>query len=171
MVDISSSMKYILSLLILFFSSSYALSQNVEGLPEGLVVLNMNNEAVSFNDELKSHEGNRIVVFWAAWCTPCKRQLNELSEYYEFEELADSEIFAINIDDRNGKSKAESIIQTEEWSFKNYFDPESILRRKLMVNNIPEILIVDTNDKIVFRLTKSGIIDLYELIEILESQD
>lgn len=86
-----------------------------------------------------------IIFFWASWCNYCKEiipTLNELSGSNEYN------ILGINADeDRNDAVKA---IKKFDFKFSNLFDEKEKFRKKLGIEKIPCILILDKSQTVRF---------------------
>ncbi len=95
-----------------------------------------------------------IISFWATWCTPCKKELNNVSEIYEdWIEDYDLQLIAISIDDSRNTSKVKSYINGQAWDFEVLLDSNSDLKRALNFQTVPFTLLLDKSGKIVYRHT------------------
>lgn len=117
--------------------------------------------------EIKDLKGNKIdiskysesgkitiISFWATWCTPCKKELNNISEIYdEWVEDYDLQLVAISIDDSRNASKVKSYINGQAWDFEVLLDSNSDLKRALNFQTVPFTLLLDKSGKIIYRHT------------------
>lgn len=107
-------------------------------------------------DISKYSDNNKLTIisFWATWCTPCKKELNNISEIYE--EWVDEygvELVAISIDDSRSTSKVKTYINGQGWDFDVLLDSNSDLKRALNFQTVPFTLLLDQEGKIVYRHT------------------
>lgn len=95
-----------------------------------------------------------VISFWATWCTPCKKELNNISEIYEeWVTEYDVELIAISIDDSRSTSKVKAYINGQGWDFEVLLDSNSDLKRALNFQTVPFTLLLDQEGKIVYRHT------------------
>lgn len=104
-----------------------------------------------------------VINFWATWCTPCKKELNNIADLYEdWSDDYDMELVAISIDDARNKAKVKTYVNGQAWDYDVLLDVNAVLRQKLNFQSIPFTLVVDQNGNIVNR--HSGYVDGDEYI-------
>ncbi len=92
-----------------------------------------------------------VISFWATWCSPCKKELNNISEVYEdWQDETGVKLIAISIDDARNKHKVKPYVDSKAWEFEVYLDANQDLKRAMNVNNVPYTFLVDGNGKIVY---------------------
>ena len=111
-------------------------------------------------------ENGKVTVlnFWATWCTPCKKELNNIADLYEdWQADYDVEVVAISIDDARNKAKVKTYVNGQAWEYTVLLDPNGDLKRLLNFQTVPFTVIVDKDGNIVDK--HSGYIegDEYEL--------
>ena len=92
-----------------------------------------------------------IVSFWATWCTPCIKELREISEVYPI--LQDSfrlKLIAVSVDDSRNSSKVFPKAVGEGWTYEVVSDQNQDLARSMNVNNVPMIFIINRKKEIVY---------------------
>lgn len=95
-----------------------------------------------------------IISFWATWCTPCKKELNNISEIYEeWVDEYDVELVAISIDDSRSTSKVKAYINGQGWDFEVLLDSNSDLKRALNFQTVPFTLLLNQEGEIIYRHT------------------
>ena len=126
----------------------------------------------SFNIQELENDNNPIVIsFWATWCKPCKKELNNIAEVYEeWQEETGVKIIAISIDDTRSMSKVAPYVNSSDWEYDVYLDSNSDLKRAMGVSTVPHTFLLNGKGSIVW--DHRGYIDgdedeLYEKIEEL----
>lgn len=110
-------------------------------------------DGASFNTASIDNEGKPIVIsFWATWCSPCKRELNAISEIYdEWQEETGVKLVAVSIDDSRNVQKVKPYINGQAWEFEVLIDQNHDLKRAMNVNNVPHTFLLDGNGNIVYQ--------------------
>lgn len=115
------------------------------------------------------NDGKPIVIsFWATWCSPCKRELNNINDVYEdwFDETG-VKVIAISIDDARQVYKVGPYIEGVAWEFDVLLDTNSDFKRAMNVNNVPYTILLDGNGNVVYKhnnYAEGDEIELYEKI-------
>ena len=148
--------KVIAMLFVLSISLNQLFAQDGKKLPS-VSVTNMNGEKV----DLSKMVGNgKIVVvdFWATWCIPCKKELNNISELYpEWKEKYNVEFIAVSIDDARNTAKVKTTVDGAGWPFTIMLDPNQDLMHALNFQAPPYTLVIDKSGNIVE--THTGYVD------------
>lgn len=127
---------------------------------------NMNGKLI----DISKIETNNVTVFnfWATWCVPCIKELEEINEIYsEWKDETNVKIIAVSVDDARTVSRVKAMVNGKEWSYEILFDTNQEFKRALNVTTIPYLIIVK-NNKIVYThsgYTPGGEIELYEKIK------
>ena len=147
----------ILASLLAISSSSFAQDR----LPE-VSLQDVNGERI----DLSTYAGKgkiTVLNFWATWCTPCKKELNNIAPLYEdWQKDYNVEILAISIDDARNKSKVKAYVDGQSWDYHVLIDVNGILKQKLNFQQVPFTVIVDQQGNIVSR--HAGYVDGDEYI-------
>lgn len=109
-----------------------------------------------------------IMSFWATWCSPCKRELDTISEIYEdWKAEYDVELVAITIDDARSLAKVPALVETKGWEYTILADVKRELQKALNFQTVPQTFVVDKSGEIIY--THSGYApgDEYELEDVL----
>lgn len=127
-------------------------------------------DGTTFNTSNIENNGKPIIInFWATWCSPCKRELNNIAEMYgEWVEETGVKLVAISIDDTRNMAKVAPYVNGKGWEYDVYLDPNGDFKRALGVNNVPHTFLVDGNGKVVWQHNSYSEGDEYELIELVE---
>lgn len=110
-----------------------------------------------------------IISFWATWCSPCKRELNNYMDYIEeWNEEFGVELIAVSIDDQRTTARVAPYINSAEWEYLVLLDSNSDFKRAMQVNNVPHTFLLDSNGKIVWQNNNYSDGDEEELYEQLQ---
>ena len=107
----------------------------------------------SFNFKNIDNNGNPIVIsFWATWCKPCTKELNNIAELYEdWQDETNVKLVAVSIDDRRSQSKVAPYVNSSGWEYEIYIDPNSDLKRAMGVSTVPHTFLLDKNKQIIWQ--------------------
>lgn len=144
-------MKHLFISLSILFISHISFSQGEGSTIPSVEVKTI--DAGTFNTENISNDGKPIVIsFWATWCSPCKRELNNIADVYdEWVEETGVKLIAISIDDTRNMAKVAPYVNGQGWEYDVYIDPNQDLKRAMNVNNVPHTFLLDGNGKIVWQ--------------------
>ncbi len=120
-----------------------------------------------FNTADIENDGNPIIInFWATWCSPCKRELNNIADLYaDWQDETGVKIIAVTIDDARNVAKVEPYVNGKGWEYDILLDVNQDLKRAMSVNNIPHTFLVDGEGQIVWQHNSYSEGDEYELYE------
>lgn len=106
-----------------------------------------------FNITEIENEGNPIVIsFWATWCKPCKKELNNIAEIYEdWQDETNVKVIAISIDDSRSMSKVNPYVNASDWQYEVYLDTNSDLKRAMGVSTVPHTFLLNAQKEIVWQ--------------------
>jgi peroxiredoxin len=105
-----------------------------------------------------------VLSFWATWCSPCKRELDAISELYpEWIENYNVELIAITTDDARALSKVKPLVAQKGWEFEILSDSKRQLQQALNFQAIPQTFVIDQEGQIVAQHEGYNPGDEYEL--------
>jgi peroxiredoxin len=116
--------------------------------------------------DLKDITGNgkiTVLSFWATWCSPCKKEIENMSDYLpDWQEKYNTQLIAVSIDDARNSMKVKPYITGKKWDFTVLLDENQDSQRALDFVNVPYTVVVDANGNIVYK--HSGYTEGDELI-------
>ncbi|MGB0402762.1 MAG: TlpA family protein disulfide reductase [Salibacteraceae bacterium] len=126
----------------------------------------------SFSTSNLSNDGKPMIInFWATWCSPCKRELNNIAEVYDdWVDETGVKIVAISVDDARNMQKVKPYVNGQAWDYEVYIDINGDFKRALGVNNVPHTFLVNGEGKIVWQhnsYSEGDEEELYELVQKL----
>ena len=142
-------MKNILHLILsLIIFSNITIAQNKE-LPSTKVTT---LDGKPFNIQNIENKGPIIINFWATWCKPCKKELNNIAEVYEdWQEETGVKLIAVSIDDTRSMSKVAPYVNSSGWEYEIYLDPNGDLKRAMGVSTVPHTFVLNNKNEIVWQ--------------------
>lgn len=155
-------MKHLLTLLALAF----AIQASAQNVPS--VNLKDINGKTHNTGSLVGQGKPVIISFWATWCSPCKRELNNYMEYIEdWEKNYGVSLIAVSIDDQRTANRVAPYINSVEWPYQVLLDPNRDFARTMQVTNVPHTFIIDGTGKIIWQNNNYSDGDEEEVEEIL----
>ena len=99
------------------------------------------------------NDNNPIIIsFWATWCKPCKKELNNIAEVYEdWQDETGVKLVAISIDDTRSMPRVAPYVNASDWEYEIYLDPNSDLKRAMGVSTVPHTFLLNEENKIVWQ--------------------
>jgi thiol-disulfide isomerase/thioredoxin len=158
--------KLILTIAVIGIFATLSLSQN-RTLPS-VEVKTLYGETI--NIQKIENSGKPIVIsFWATWCKPCKKELNAIAEVYEeWQDETGVKLIAISIDDTRSMTKVAPYVNSSDWDYEVYLDPNRDLARAMGVSTVPHTFLLNGANKIVWQHKGYVDGDEDELLEQIE---
>ena len=127
-------------------------------------------EGTTINTSDFNNDGKPMIInFWATWCSPCKRELNNIADVYdEWVEETGVKLIAISIDDARNAGKVAPYVNGKSWDYEVYIDSNQDFKRALNVNNVPHTFLVNGKGEIVWQHNSYSEGDEDELYEAVK---
>ena len=141
---------------LLFVSFGWTLSaqtgeedhSSIKQLPS-VILKDLNGKTI--NTAQLGFKGPVVISFWATWCSPCKRELAAIQDYYsDWQEETGVTLVAVSIDDEKTKAQVRVYVDGKAWEYVVLLDPNGDFKRAMGVNNVPHTFLVDTEGNIVY---------------------
>ena len=114
-------------------------------------VKTINGKSININS-IDNDEMPIVINFWATWCKPCKKELNNIAEVYdEWQDETGVKIIAISIDDTRSMSKVAPYVNSVGWEYEVYLDPNGDLKRSMGVSTVPHTFLLNSKKEIVWQ--------------------
>ncbi len=95
---------------------------------------------------------NTVISFWATWCTPCKRELDNMNDFVdEWSRQYNARFVALSIDNTRNMHKVAPYAKGKGWKYELLLDPNGNTRRALNYMMIPYLVVVNTEGEIVYK--------------------
>lgn len=95
-----------------------------------------------------------VISFWATWCSPCKRELDAMTDLYPaWKQKYGAEVLAISTDNPRQLPKVGPMVAAQGWPYVILTDATAQLKNALNFQAIPHTLLVDKQGNIVYEHT------------------
>ena len=142
--------KQILTFLAIVIAATFCFSQDSRNLPN-VKVKTLQGDA--FNISELDNDGSPIIIsFWATWCKPCKKELNNIAEVYEdWQDETGVKLVAVSIDDSRSMAKVAPYVNSTDWEYEVFLDSNSDLKRAMGVSTVPHTFLLNGKKEIVWQ--------------------
>jgi cytochrome c biogenesis protein CcmG/thiol:disulfide interchange protein DsbE len=142
--------KALILVVFTIFSLSTWAQKDAQTMPN-IVLKDMNGKAKNMEDYSKSGKIT-IISFWATWCSPCKKELNNINEVYEdWKTKYDVQLVAVCTDNARNIQKVKPYVDGQGWEYEIIMDVNQDFQRALNIVQIPHTFLLDQNGKVVYQ--------------------
>ncbi len=137
------------SVFVLFFLLIFQVSvqsKDKKTTAPNFVAKNLDDKKVELKELLG--DGPVLISFWATWCKPCTKELNQLKKIYKKYKKQGFEILAIDVDGPRSRSKVKPMVKGLKWEFPVLWDKTKNIYRKYHVLGIPHTVLIDKSGEI-----------------------
>lgn len=135
---------------ILCFAFAASAQKEVQTMPN-MVLKDMHGKSKNMADYSKSGKIT-VISFWATWCSPCKKELNNMHELYDdWKAKYGLEIVAVCTDNTRNTQKVKPYVDGQGWEYDIIMDVNQDLQRAMNIVQIPHTFLLDQNGKIVYQ--------------------
>lgn len=164
-------MKKIIALGLCLFASAQIFAQSE--LPNTSIKDVNSGKKIAFNETFEKGKVT-VVSFWATWCVPCKKEINNVRRKMgDWKKETDFNYMTVSIDEARAEGMVRSYAKSQGWDFPYYQDANSDLKRSLNFQNVPFTMIVDKTGKVAWMHTgyeEGGENEVYEKVKELVKQ-
>ena len=124
-------------------------AQTVQMWPS-VAIEDLNGAAVK-SETIYKNSKFTLVVFWATWCLPCKKEMNSIAKLAEeWKKKYQLSIVNITVDDVLQAGLMKQTLATNDWPFLSFWDKNEKILKELKVKTIPFAVILNQEGKIVY---------------------
>lgn len=124
--------------------------KDVQTMPS-MVLKDMNGKAKNMSDYSKTGKIT-VISFWATWCSPCKKELNNMNDLYDdWKNKYDLQVVAVCTDNARNVQKVKPYVDGQGWEYDIIMDVNQDLQRALNIVQIPHTFLLDQNGNVVYQ--------------------
>ncbi|MCF8255729.1 MAG: TlpA family protein disulfide reductase [Bacteroidia bacterium] len=144
-------MKKSIAFLLAAFVTLTVFAQKDDQTMPNMVLKDMNGKPKNMSDYSKTGKIT-IVSFWATWCSPCKKELNNINDVYDdWKNKYNLELVAVCTDNARNTQKVKPYVDGQGWEFDVVMDVNQEFQRALNIVQIPHTFLLDQNGKVVYQ--------------------
>lgn len=135
----------------LFLFLCFAMFATAQKTVPSVNVKTLDGQVVNLKDYVAKSGKIIVIDFWATWCSPCKKELDTVADFYEdWQKKYNVEILAITIDNQRALPKVPGIVESKGWEYTIFSGNEEEMRNAFNFQTIPQTIVADKNGIIIF---------------------
>ena len=120
-----------------------------KALPD-LSIKNLDGKSINVRTLAQSGKVT-LINFWATWCAPCQKELNNLSKTYDvWQKDYGFELVAVTVDNIQGLPKVKPLVAQKRWKYSVVSDVNSQFLQQLGGQNVPFSVLLDKKGNVVY---------------------
>ena len=132
------------------------------GYAKNFNFVDINGKSYTFED-IKKDKPKTLLIFWASWCGPCRKEIPELKQfYYKYKDKLSMVSLSVDKEYKSWKTA----VDKENMPWLNLSDlpnePNGI-KEKFNISTVPNLILLDENGKVLL----NGINNLPEIEKII----
>ena len=152
---------------LLLFVLTLSAGLHAQDIPS-ISLKDLDDQTIDTRAFVDEAEGPVLFCFWATWCSPCKRELNNYADLYpDWQDETGVELVAVSIDDPRSMMRVKPYVNSVSWDYTVLLDPNKAFARAMQVNNVPHTFLVNADGEVVWQHNNYADGDEEELYEEL----
>ena len=136
--------------ILLFIAFGFFGSLCAQNAIPNIEIKNLEGKSINIKELIKKDKVT-IISFWATWCSPCKKELDAISENWEeWQKKYNCDLFAITIDDQRSLGKVKPMVDSKGWKFDVFSDSGKLLLNGLSGQSVPFTVVLDKTGNVAF---------------------
>jgi len=137
--------------ILLFFLLAMSLTVEAQKSIPSVNVKTLNGQTLNLKEYAAGLTKTVIIDFWATWCSPCKKELDYIMDYYgDWQAKYKVELIAITIDNQRALPKVPAMVESKGWTYTIFSGNEEAMRNAFNFQTIPQTLVVTKDGVIIF---------------------